>query len=338
MPRPRLIPTAVLFALAFFGVARPAMPAPIAIEDLERLQAIAAQEGLPVKLIRAAGPKRLLVRSEEPLAKDAFIKRASLLAYYAFNRLPQAVEAIAFENAHGGIKQTCAIAAADHAQYLQDRITKTEYERRLAYRQDGAPAPATAPTVALPPIPRPALPSGGAVAVPAVPQRPAAPAVPSAPSGPLAVGLTPLVGFAYGLGGTYDSYMVEYGHPVLATLDARPSLQIVSPFSPVTFMAGAGRPVEGLSLACDLMGTTRQTPGVQGLSFEGGLGARVGTWQGATLPGGMWPAMHLRLGMRWHALAVGMRYPLMTRAGDPSAGWEANIGIGVPLSTLFGGK
>lgn len=332
MPRPRLIPTAVLFAIAFFGVARPAMPAAIAVQDLERLQAIAAQEGLPVKLIRAAGPKQLLVRSEEPLAKDAFIKRASLLAYYAFNRLPQAVDSISFENAHGGIKQTCAIAATDHAQYLQDRITKTEYERRLAYRQDGAPA------VALPPIPRPALPSGGAVAVPTLPQRPTAPAPAVPAAGPLAVGLTPLVGFAYGLGGSYDSYMVEYGHPLLATLDARPSLQIVSPFSPVNFMAGAGRPVEGLSMAIDLLGTTRHQPGAQGLSFEGGLGARVGTWQGATLPGGVWPALHLRLGMRWHALAVGMRYPLFSRAGDPSAGWEANVGIGMPLSTLFGGK
>jgi hypothetical protein len=257
------------------------------------------------------------------------------------------VTAIAFENAQGGLTQACTIQAVDHASYLADKITKPEYERRLAYRQ-AVPAAEVSPLSA-----RPALPVVPTAAPAALPVAPVAPAVApilhelkpaGASAAPVAsrvlVGasaLTPLVAASYGLGlgaGRFDSYMLEYGHPLLPTLDVRPSMQIISPFSPVNLF-GAATPLQGLSLGCDMLGTTRQAPGAWGLSFEGGLGARVGTWQTTGLEG-VWPAMHLRVGMRWKALAVGMRYPLMNRAGDPTAGWEASIGVGMPLSALIG--
>lgn len=352
MPRPRLLPIAALAALALLAPSLPAVAAPIALQDLERLQALAAQEGLPIKTMRLTGPKRLTIRSEEAMTREAFIKRASLLAYFVFNRLPSEVEHIAFENQQANMTQTCAIRAADHASYLKDAISKAEYEKRLSYRQDGgtyaagaAVAPPSLPTLrpvaALPPA-APALPNR-ALPVPVLP-RPDVRLETPAPAPAARVGLTPaltlnpLVGFGYGLGvggGRYDAYMVEYGHPVLPTLDVRPSLQIISPFSPINFMAGPARPIDGLSLACDLLGTTRQAPSVHGLSFEGGLGARVGTWQGAA-NAGLWPALHMRLGMHWHALSVSMRYPLLNRAGDPTAGWDASIGVGMPLSALIG--
>lgn len=352
MPRPRLLPIAALAALALLAPSLPAVAAPIALQDLERLQALAAQEGLPIKTMRLTGPKRLTIRSEEAMTREAFIKRASLLAYFVFNRLPSEVEHIAFENQQANMTQTCAIRAADHASYLKDAISKAEYEKRLSYRQDGgtyaagaAVAPPSLPTlrpVAALPAVAPALPNR-ALPVPVLP-RPDVRLETPAPAPAARVGLTPaltlnpLVGFGYGLGvggGRYDAYMVEYGHPVLPTLDVRPSLQIISPFSPINFMAGPARPIDGLSLACDLLGTTRQAPSVHGLSFEGGLGARVGTWQG-TANAGLWPALHMRLGMHWHALSVSMRYPLLNRGGDPTAGWDASIGVGMPLSALIG--
>lgn len=351
MPRPRLLSTVALAALALLAPSLPAVAAPIALQDLERLQTLAAAEGLPIKTMRLTGPKRLTIRSEETMTREAFIKRASLLAYFVFNRLPSEVEQIAFENQQATVTQTCAIRAADHASYLKDAISKAEYEKRLAYRQDGgayaagaavAPPPSlpTLRPIALAPAVPPVLPNR-ALPVPVLPRpdlRPETPAPAARVGLTPAVTLNPLVGFGYGLGvggGRYDAYMVEYGHPVLPTLDVRPSLQIISPFSPINFMAGPARPIDGLSVACDLLGTTRQDPSVHGLSFEGGLGARVGTWQG-TANAGLWPALHMRLGMRWHALSVAMRYPLLNRGGDPTAGWDATVGVGMPLSVLIG--
>lgn len=350
MSRSRLV-IALLAALVGLTPAMRAEASSISFDDLDRLQAIAQQEGMPIKTIRCTGPRRLVIRTEEPIDREAFVKRASLIAYFVFHRMPTEVEAIAFENSLGEVSQACTIKATDHTLYLQDRISKAEYDRRLGYRQTGGVATSAAVMAPLP------VSAGAAPSVPTLPSMPSLPTViPVIPSGstsevkpavvasPLktVIGPTPhlasMLGFAYGLGvgGGYDAYQVEYGHPLLTTLDVRPSLQIISPFSPVNFMAGAARPMEGLSLACDMLGTTRQAPNAAGFAFEGGLGARMGLWQGPNV-GGLWPAMHLRVGVRWHALSLGMRYPLLRRDNDPTGGWEANLGFSMPFGSL-GGK
>jgi hypothetical protein len=163
------------------------------------------------------------------------------------------------------------------------------------------------------------------------------PLIPHAPT-PIVAPLATTLGLSYGLalgGSRFDAFQLEYAHPVLSTLDLRPSIQIISGFSPVNFLNGASRPADGLSFACDLMGTTRQHPGWGGLAFEGGLGARVASVQGTA--GGTWPAMHLRMGMRWAGLTAGMRYPLLHAGGDPTGTWEATLGYSVPFSA-FGGQ
>lgn len=340
----------LLSALVGLTPAMRAEASSISFDDLDRLQAIAQQEGMPIKTIRCTGPRRLVIRTEEPIDREAFVKRASLIAYFVFHRMPTEVEAIAFENTLGAMSQACTIKATDHTLYLQDRISKAEYDRRLGYRQTGgeatsanvmAPLPVSAGTATAPTMPAlPSMPSLPTV-IPVIPSGAAPEAKPAAGASPLKtlIGPTPhlatMLGFAYGLGvgASYDAYQVEYGHPVLPTLDVRPSLQIISPFSPVNFIAGAARPMEGLSLACDMLGTTRQAPNAAGFAFEGGLGARLGLWQGPSVSG-LWPAMHLRVGVRWQALTLGMRYPLLRRDNDPTGGWEANVGFSMP----FGGK
>lgn len=317
MPRPRLVPTAVAFTLMMLGFAGPALPNPLPGLDMAKIQEVAAQEGLPVKTIRQAGPAKLQVASEGALSREAFIKRASLLAYFVFDRLKSPVTEIEFRNVEGQAEQACRIKVEDYRLYLQDRITRDEYERRLGYL-DAATA-------------MPKKPSPPAIKLPPTPEVRAIKAPIPAPRSLW----SPLVGFAYGLGlngGSYDAYQIEYGHPILRTLDVRPSLQIISPFSPVNFL-GAG-PMQGLSLAGDLLGTTRHDVGASGLSFDGGLGMRVAMLQDASAQTALWPALHLRLGLRWHAATVTMRYPLFSRGGDPTAGWEAGFGVSMPLDAL----
>ncbi|MDB5097247.1 MAG: hypothetical protein JWM80_1668 [Cyanobacteria bacterium RYN_339] len=322
--------------LALLLLAAPAALAAPGI-DLDRLQAIARKEGMPLAGVRVAGQQRLLLSSTEDLPRSAFLKRAGLLAFVVFKRLPTKVQAIQFTNRHAGGEQNCRILRTDFEAYLGDTITKPEYERRVGYREEGmvplAHGPATLPGIPLAPVMRPLqllapLPIAGDAPRPAIPRAPI-PVVAAAPT---------LLGLSYGLalgGGRYDAYQLEYGHPMLPSLDLRPSIQIISGFSPVNFMNGASRPADGLSFACDLMGTTRQHPGWGGLAFEGGLGARVASVQGTSA--GTWPAMHLRLGLSWSGLNVGMRYPLLHAGGDPTGTWEASLGYSVPFSA-FGGS
>src|SRR5690606_25859687 len=117
------------------GFAGPAWPGAMPAMDLERISEIAKQEGLPVTTIRQAGPKRLQVASEGELNREAFIKRASLLSYFIFERLKTPVEEIEFNNQG----QACRIKASDYQLYLHDRISKVEYERRLDYRAAAKP-------------------------------------------------------------------------------------------------------------------------------------------------------------------------------------------------------
>jgi hypothetical protein len=295
--------------------------------DLDRVQSVARQEGLPLATIRLSGSQRLQLASAEAMPRQAFLKRAGLLAYVVFKRLPSRVTEIEFSNRHAGGEQNCRIARKDFELYLKDGITKVEYERRLAYHERSA-----LPSLPAPP-PLPALPT---LQLPVI-SAPAPAHLPVA-SAPAAPKLATLLALSYGLalgGGRFDAYQLEYGHPLLDTLDVRPSVQMISAFSPLNYMAGSGRSVDGLSFGCDLLGTTRQHPGVAGLSFEGGLGARLASLQGPNA--GTWPAMHLRAGLRWGPVSAGVRYPLLRRDQDPTGTWEAMLGLSAPFSA-FGGK
>jgi hypothetical protein len=323
--------------------------------DFEKLQTVARKEGMPLATIRLAGLHKLQLASQEVLPKAAFLKRAGLLAFVVFKRLPSKVDEIQFTNRHAGEEQTCRIVRADFDRYLRDAITKSEYERRLTYHtlrtpllaadMVGGDQVAAPPELPVPPLPE--LPADRLAALPPLPNLPALTvlhplALPPAPAAN--VGAKPLLAvapltllslnYAMALGGArYDAYQLEYAQPVLTTLDLRPSVQIISSFSPLNFMGGSTRPVDGLSFACDLLGTTRQHPGAGGLAFEGGIGARLASLQGDSA--GTWPALHLRVGARWQGLSLGMRYPLMHRDADPTGTWEATIGYSVPFG-IFG--
>jgi hypothetical protein len=323
--RPVVPALALLLALAPVAQAAPAI-------DLDKLQAIAKKEGLPLAGVRLAARQSLRLTSAEALPRAAFLKRAGLLAFVVFKRMPSKVQAIEFSNLQGGGEQSCRIARADFEAYLADKIAKPEYERRIAYHESGlapAPLPELRSVVQLPVL-RP---------LPILAPQPIAgdaprPIIPHAPTPVVAVPAT-MLGLSYGLaigGGRFDAFQLEYGHPVLPSLDLRPSIQIISGFSPLNYLNGTSRPADGLSFACDLMGTTRQHPGWGGLAFEGGLGARVASVQGTAA--GNWPAMHLRLGARWMGLTAGMRYPLLHAAGDPTGTWEATLGYSVPFSAF----
>lgn len=347
---------ATLVALPQGAIAAPHSPPAVASADLDRVEAAAKHEGLPLSGIRVAGAHRLQLVSSEALPRTAFLRRASLLAFVVFKRIPTRVQEIEFTNRHGNSEQTCRIVRADFETYLRDRIAKAEYERRLGYHEThlavASPA-AVGGALPLPPLPPlPALPPSDALTLPRFPGLPAGlPGLPGstsaprpAPGGHPASAVTPavaplatLLGLSYGLalgGGRFDGFQLEYGQPLLSSLDLRPSVQIISPFSPVNYFAGSTQATEGLSFGCDLMATTRQHPGAGGLAFEGGLGARMASLQGDYA--GSWPAMHLRVGVRWWGLSLGMRYPLLHRDGDPTATWEASLGYAVPFSS-FGG-
>lgn len=328
----------LIAALAAASYASPALAAPVKVTDLERIQTIARQEGMPIKSIRIAGPMRLHVGSEGALNREAFIKRASLLAYYVYDRLGSPIEEIEFRNVQASGDQVCRIRAADYRLYLKDKITRAEYEKRIRYEVAGKAAvkpPVPLKPPAVPPVSLPVPQAPQPVAAPVVPAAPVLPVVRTEPPAPVAPGWAPMFGFAYGVrmnGGSYDAYHLEYGHPVLKTLDVRPGLQIISAFSPINFTTPSPRPLEGLAAGVDLLGTTRQAPNAAGVSFDGGLGARLATLQGSAGKGELWPAMYLRLGVRWHLLAIGMRYPLLHRTGDPTSGWEGSFGLSMPLN------
>lgn len=411
---PRLLPTLAFLGLCAVGAA---LAAPAALADAgpaklgkgagDAVRASARRESLAVTAIRPVGPTELVVACGGKLGRDAFVKRASLVAFAAFRGQPT-LETIVFEHADGAARQTIRVGEADLAAYLADRIPRAEYQRRLAYRASGPATPAVAsarpaqpvvlinpakapakaapvaaaPRAATPLPPVPALPRTAApVALPAVPTVAALPPAPKArgpvkppafppqvvpiPDVPLpgtphgerggrpatapaglslpvaepvaAAPATPAVPaatdvtFAWSLGlgrAAYDAYTVEYDHALLPTLSVRPSLWILSGFSPINRLGGAG--MDGLSGAVDLVGSTRQQVGPAGLALEGGLGLRATTLLAAS---GAYPAAHLRVGARWQALGLAMRYPLLTRGGDPTATWEASLG----LAWSFGG-
>jgi hypothetical protein len=339
---------------------RVAKPASVHAIDLDKLQFVARKEGLPLATIRLAGPHKLQLASHEVLPRAAFLKRAGLLAFVVFNRLPSKVEEIQFTNRSAGSEQSCHIGRADFNRYLRDGISKAEYERRLTYREQiDLAAVSSLPTggerVSAPPsLPVPPLPDVPETQLPALPPlRPLpsfqgllptskAQTMPNSMTNagvPLAVGpgvpSLNLLAFNYGIalgGARFDAFQLEYARPILPTLDIRPSVQIISGFSPLNYMGGTSRIVDGLSFACDLLGTTRQHPGAGGLAFEGGIGARMATLSGAS--GGTWPALHLRMGARWQGLSLGMRYPLLHRDSDPTGTWEATVGYSVPFSAF----
>ena len=346
-------------APAVAAPARPASPAiaavpptPSAIAADKAVRASARREGLGVTAIRQAGAGELVVACGGALPRDAFLKRASLVAYAAFQGVPS-LRAIVFEHAHGSARQTIRVGQGDLTAYLADRIPRDEYHRRLAYRAPTAPAaprPAARPPLDPPPLPLPALPAPARPAGPGLPDAarpglapragqpalllPAAGALPG-PAAPIAAVAARAndVTFAWALGlgrATYDAYAVEYDHPVMPSLSLRPALWIMSGFSPLNRLNAPGGAMDGLSGALDLVGSTRPQVGPGGVALEGGLGLRAMSLLAAP---GMWPAAHLRVGARWQALGLTMRYPLLNRGGDPTATWEASLG----LAWAFGG-
>ncbi len=342
------------------------LPAVRAVGSDGVVRASARREGLAVVAVRPAGPGELRVACGGALAREAFLKRASLVAYAAFRDEP-ALRAIVFEHAFGGSRQVIRVGASDLADYLADRIPRPEYHRRVTREHPSPPrsgptslrppagkavrlpAPPALPRPAVPvplPMPAPDLPLSQAphegrggrpaphpVALP-LPAAIAPPAVAPTPVTPFAVPpATTDVSFAWSLGlgrAAYDAYTVEYDHAVLPTLSVRPALWILSGFSPLNRMAGPSAGMDGLSAAVDVVGSTRKQVGPAGLALEGGLGLRATALQSAP---GAWPAAHLRVGARWQALGLAMRYPLLARGGDPTATWEASLG----LAWSFGG-
>lgn len=332
------MPRKLALALCALLLPAPALAAPAPM--LARIRQVAHAEGLPAAALAVPAPHQLALESRQPLSRAEFVKRSSLVAYVVFQRLHAPFEAIAFTDRGALGAQSCRIRATDCRLYLQDRISKAEYERRLGYHHLAAAGrllppplpPLHLPPVAPAPVPTPPAPVP-TVHVPAA-QVPAIAAPLAAPPLVAAPGLRPMWGFAYQLGmGTqaYDAYDLEYGQAILRRLDVRPGLQIMSPFSPVNLRSGL--PLQGLAASCDLLGTSRQDPNVTGFSFEGGLGVRLAMLAPAGGPNAFWPDMHLRLALRWRMVTLGMQYPLLHANGDPTAGWMASLGVSVPLGT-----
>jgi len=322
----------------------------------DALHATAAKEQLMLTDAFADGPGRFVVRLGGALTKDAFVRGASLLAYALYAERP-ALREIVFEHAFASKNQRCVIAEPDLQAYLADQIDKPAYHQRLTYAAWADtpkalapfPKPSAAGMASGPSrgpgstdhaaVDWPAEPNVGLPGFPAIaPTRPALPVPPrprpaglpalapesSAAASAPALSLPRFGGdfgasWAMGLGKSgYDAFAFEYGHALLPTLEVRPSLWIISNFSPIAQMGGGAR-FEGFSGALDLMGTTRNQVGLNGLALEGGIGVRSALLRGAELAGGVWPASHLRVGARWQALVLAMRYPLLGRTGDPTA-------------------
>ena len=131
--------------------------------------------------------------------------------------------------------------------------------------------------------------------------------------------------YALGLGTrVYDALTLEYARPVLPSLDLRPSIWMIGGLAPGSLLSRSAGTIDGVSLAFDLLGTGHRLAGANDVSFEGGVGLRAAVLQGATT--GVWPATHLRVGTRWRAWNLSLRYPLLARPGDPTAIWDVSVG------------
>jgi hypothetical protein len=335
---------------------------------LEAVRAIAAREGLVILAITAEAPRRLVVACGGTMSRDAFLKRASLVAYAAFQSYAAPVEVV-FEHRQGGAIQRCRVRRPDLEAYLDRRLSPSAFQARLAYQQEGPgvrippppvivaqpvlplpapsqstapvahgessePAPAEEPPVVSSATPQPlavatAPPPAAMASSPAPPTEAASPA-PFASSRPNGPSGDWRAGYALGAGRVpLDAWVLEFNRPVLPSLDVRPGVWMIGAFTPTT-LRGLPGATEGAALALDLLATSRRVVGPTSPSFEGGFGARATVIQGPG--GGIHPAAHLRIGARWHMASVSMRYPLLSAAGDPTASWDASIGLMWPYA------
>jgi hypothetical protein len=335
---------------------------------LEAVRAIAAREGLVILAIAAEAPRRLVVTCGGTMTREVFLKRASLVAYAAFQSYAAPVEVV-FEHNQGGATQRCRVRRPDLEAYLERRLSRSEYQARLAYQQEGpgirippppvivAPPEVPSPVASLPPAPlaqdgslAPAQTPAPAASSPA-PQQPLAAATtpfpaatalpaapptevasPAAPASPRAQGPAGDWRAAYALGAgrvPLDAWVLEFNRPLLPSLDVRPGVWMIGAFTPATLRGQPGA-TEGAAMALDLLATSRRVVGPASPSFEGGFGARATVIQGPG--GGIHPAAHLRVGARWQMASVSLRYPLLSAAGDPTASWDVSIGLMWPYA------
>jgi len=123
---------------------------------LQAVKAVAAREGLLITSVYAEAPRRLVVLCEGPLGRALFLRRASLVAFAAFQSWAAPVEVV-FEHSHQGVLQRCRVRKPDLDAYVNDRIGRAEYDRRLAYQVErlgvSVPPPPPFPATALSPIP-----------------------------------------------------------------------------------------------------------------------------------------------------------------------------------------
>ncbi|MEB3284164.1 MAG: hypothetical protein VKN33_02630 [Candidatus Sericytochromatia bacterium] len=102
---------------------------------LQAVKAVAAKEGLAITSVYAEAPRRLIVLCKGPMDRALFLKRASLVAFAAFQSWAAPVEVV-FEHTHDHVIQRCRIRHSDLHAYLKDQITRDEYDRRIAYRRE----------------------------------------------------------------------------------------------------------------------------------------------------------------------------------------------------------
>jgi hypothetical protein len=134
----------------------------------------------------------------------------------------------------------------------------------------------------------------------------------------LASGRTPL-----------DAWVLEFNRPLLPSLDVRPGVWMIGAFTPAALRAAPGL-TEGAAMSVDVLATSRRVQGPEAVSFEGGLGARATVIQGPS--GGVYPAAHLRVGVRWQRASVSLRYPLLAGGTDPTAAWDASFALTWPYA------
>jgi hypothetical protein len=333
---------------------------------LEAVRAIAAREGLVILAIAAEAPRRLVVTCGGTMTREIFLKRASLVAYAAFQSYAAPLEVV-FEHRQGGATQRCRVRRPDLEAYLDGRLSRSVFQARLAYQQEGPgvripPPPVIVASPVLPPsaasqspepvaqeespVPAPSLEppiafspqplASGTASPPAAAAPPAPPPIEAASPAPLSLPRPHgpsgdwRAGYALGAGRVpLDAWVLEFNRPVLPSLDVRPGVWMIGAFTPST-LRGLPGATEGAAMALDLLATSRRAVGPTSPSFEGGFGARATVVQGPG--GGIYPAAHLRIGARWHMASVSLRYPLLSAPGDPTASWDASIGLMWPYA------
>ncbi|MEB3330720.1 MAG: hypothetical protein VKQ33_15955 [Candidatus Sericytochromatia bacterium] len=259
VPRQRLPALAVFAvlttALAVGAQAKAAGPETQRLLPLEAVRAMAAREGMVILAITAEAPRRLVVACGGTMTRDVFLKRASLVAYAAFQSYAAPVEVV-FEHSQGRGAQRCRVRRSDLDAYLGRRLSRAEYQARLAYQQEGPgvriPPPPSMPVPA-PARPTAHLPGTAAAGLGSVAVRPAAPPTPG--PGPAVTGSpapAPTPSAAVSASPVPTPMAAVSASPVLtpaATVSASPVLTpaAAASASPVATAGATNQPVDRVS-------------------------------------------------------------------------------------------